>query len=142
MVLVTEPRLTPSLAGNAERVALEIGRDPELRLFPSSHTLPPPLTMTYETRLFINNEYCTPLKQETFPLRNPATEKHLADISIATKEDVDHAVDCAEAAQPAWAALPVHERVKAMYKLADLLDQHAEKIVEVSLARRRASAKL
>lgn len=90
----------------------------------------------YETRLFINNQHCSGGKEETFRLCNPSTEQHLADIAIATKEDVDRAVECAQKAQPAWAALPVHQRAAHLTRLADLLDREATKINEVSSTRR------
>ncbi|ORY44647.1 betaine-aldehyde dehydrogenase [Leucosporidium creatinivorum] len=89
----------------------------------------------HETRLFIDNQHCSSSKEETFRLCNPCTEEHLADIAIALKEDVDRAVECAQKAQPAWAALPVQQRAAHLNRLADLLDREATKINEVSSTR-------
>lgn len=98
----------------------------EISLLLSSLSPPAPLvrldTMAQiETRLFINGEYCSPASPAaSFKLSNPATEEFLAEIPIAARTDVDRAVECAEKAQPAWAAAAPAVRMAALHKWADL----------------------
>ncbi|GAA6020713.1 hypothetical protein JCM10207_001995 [Rhodosporidiobolus poonsookiae] len=83
-----------------------------------------------ETRLWIAGDYCDG-HGERFLLRNPATEEEVAHIHSANKEDIDRAVAAAYAAQPAWAKADLQTRQNALYKLADLIDKHADKLSEL-----------
>ncbi|GAA5939489.1 hypothetical protein JCM1841_001551 [Sporobolomyces salmonicolor] len=85
----------------------------------------------YETRLFIANEFCESSDRRLFLLRNPATGENVCHVHEAGQRDIDRAVEAALAAQPAWAATDVHVRQKALNKLADLLDEHADQIAEL-----------
>ncbi|CEQ41051.1 SPOSA6832_02726 [Sporobolomyces salmonicolor] len=85
----------------------------------------------YETRLFIANEFCESSDRRLFLLRNPATGENVCHVHEAGQRDIDRAVEAALAAQPAWAATNVHVRQKALNKLADLLDEHADQIAEL-----------
>ncbi|MGV6873523.1 NAD-dependent succinate-semialdehyde dehydrogenase [Pseudochelatococcus sp. B33] len=53
-----------------------------------------------ETRAFILGEWVE--RRETIPVIDPATAEHLADVAACSVEDVDRAVDAAEAAFRAW----------------------------------------
>ncbi|MBW6507669.1 MAG: aldehyde dehydrogenase family protein, partial [Rhodobacteraceae bacterium] len=65
---------------------------------------------------FIGGAFTAPGK--TFATDNPATGEKLAEVTQGTAADVAAAVAAARAAQPAWAALPGHERAKWLYALA------------------------
>ncbi|HWH07898.1 MAG TPA: aldehyde dehydrogenase family protein [Candidatus Thermoplasmatota archaeon] len=54
-------------------------------------------------------------------VRNPATGETLAELPEATREDVLAAVARARAAQPAWAARPVRDRLAALDRFRALL---------------------
>ena len=73
--------------------------------------------------LFIDNAW-TPAA-ETFASTNPADGKELAQISQATSDDVERAVQAARRAQPGWVALGGHGRARVLYALARLLQKHA-----------------
>jgi len=62
---------------------------------------------------------------ESFETVAPATGEVLARVAQATAADVDAAVKAAARAQPAWAALPGHERAKYLYALARLIQRHS-----------------
>jgi aldehyde dehydrogenase (NAD+) len=62
---------------------------------------------------------------QTFPTSNPATGKHLAEVTQGTAEDVANAVKAARRAQPKWARLPAHQRAKYLYALARLVQKHS-----------------
>ncbi|WP_419999967.1 aldehyde dehydrogenase family protein [Streptomyces boninensis] len=62
---------------------------------------------------------------------DPATEKVIARAPAGTAEDVDRAVAAAAAAQPAWAALPVAERVARIGAWADRIVGRADELAEL-----------
>jgi aldehyde dehydrogenase (NAD+) len=73
--------------------------------------------------LFIDNAWSA--AAETFPTFNPADGKELAQVTQATIEDVNRAVEAARRAQPGWVALGGHGRARVMYALARLLQKHS-----------------
>lgn len=62
---------------------------------------------------------------------NPATEEVIARSPAGSGEDADRAVASAVGAQPAWAALPVAERVARVSEWADIVAAHAEELAEI-----------
>nr|WP_036212048.1 aldehyde dehydrogenase family protein [Massilia sp. LC238] len=61
----------------------------------------------------------------TFATNNPADASELAQVTQATSDDVERAVQAARRAQPGWVALGGHGRAKIMYSLARLLQKHS-----------------
>ncbi len=61
----------------------------------------------------------------TFATNNPADASELAQVTQATADDVERAVQAARRAQPGWVALGGHGRAKVMYSLARLLQKHS-----------------
>lgn len=66
--------------------------------------------------------------EETFPLYNPATEEHVADVHQAGEKDIDAAVAAAEAAFPAWRDMPLTAKAPLFGKLAQLIMQNKEEL--------------
>ena len=81
-------------------------------------------------KMFINGVPCDASDGATIEVTNPATGAVIDTIPAATKEDVDRAVACAKAAQPAWAAVPVSEKVEILYKFLDIVDDNKEKLAQ------------
>jgi aldehyde dehydrogenase (NAD+) len=73
--------------------------------------------------LFIDNQWSAP--GATFATSNPADGSELAQITQATNDDVQRAVDAASRAHPAWVAMGGHGRATVLYTLARLLQKHA-----------------
>ncbi|MFC5509806.1 aldehyde dehydrogenase family protein [Massilia jejuensis] len=73
--------------------------------------------------LFIDNAWTG--ANDTFATTNPADGVELAQVTQATPDDVDRAVEAARRAQPGWVALGGHGRAKIMYAIARLLQKHA-----------------
>jgi aldehyde dehydrogenase (NAD+) len=73
--------------------------------------------------LFIDNAWTA--AADTFASTNPADGKELAQVSQATQDDVERAVQAARRAQPGWVALGGHGRARVLYALARLLQKHA-----------------
>ncbi len=65
---------------------------------------------------------------------NPATGKLVDTVPSATQEDVTHAISCAQKAQPAWAAVPVHEKVDILLRFLDLVHENHESLAQTLCA--------
>ncbi|KAK7883718.1 hypothetical protein LTR67_011007 [Exophiala xenobiotica] len=85
--------------------------------------------MSYQTNLFINNEYIPSSSGETLTIYSPYDDTVVTDkIQVASEADVDRAVAAAKAAFPSWSSTPGAQRAKLMLKFADLLEANAEKL--------------
>ena len=64
---------------------------------------------------------------------NPANEELLGRVPKGTAKDMNRAVEAAEKAQPAWAALPVSKRAEYLVKLSDEMAKRADEILHVEV---------
>ena len=71
---------------------------------------------------------------ESFEVINPANETVVATCAMGTVEILDRAVAAAAAAFPDWSARPDSERVEALTKIADLLEEHAGELASLITA--------
>jgi betaine-aldehyde dehydrogenase len=62
---------------------------------------------------------------------NPANEQPLGRVPMGSAADMQRAVAAAEAAQPAWAALPIAQRAALLNRLADAVSAEAEGIARL-----------
>ena len=85
-----------------------------------------------QNRLFIGGDYVQASSGASFPTVNPATEEVLAEVAEAGPEDVDRAVKSArEAFEGPWRALSAAARGKLLWKLAEVIDAHADELAEL-----------
>jgi acyl-CoA reductase-like NAD-dependent aldehyde dehydrogenase len=65
---------------------------------------------------------------EVITVINPATEEHITEFTDCGEEAVDEAVARAKASFEAgvWSQLPGRERAKILWRIADLIDEHAQ----------------
>jgi aldehyde dehydrogenase (NAD+)/phenylacetaldehyde dehydrogenase len=85
-------------------------------------------------KLFINNEWVAAKSGESFSSLNPATGELLAELALANEQDVDAAVEAAHQAyyQGPWGQKYLAgNRAELLFKLADLIDQHADTLAEL-----------
>ncbi|WP_019673753.1 aldehyde dehydrogenase [Psychrobacter lutiphocae] len=85
-------------------------------------------------QLYINGEWCDGSSQQRMDSINPATGEVWATFACASAEDVARAVSGAKAAldhHSQWAQLTATERGKLLYRLAELIEQNAEKLGEI-----------
>jgi aldehyde dehydrogenase (NAD+)/phenylacetaldehyde dehydrogenase len=85
-------------------------------------------------KLFINNEWIDGKSGESFSSINPATGEILAELALAGEEDVNAAVEAAHAAyyQGPWGQkMLAGQRAELLFKLADLIDEHADVLAEL-----------
>lgn len=83
--------------------------------------------------LLINNEWVAAADGATFPTFNPATGEALTEVALAGVADVDQAVAAARQAFETgpWARLSGAERGELLWKVADLIERHADELAEL-----------
>ena len=86
--------------------------------------------MTYQTdlKLFIDGAWAAGEGRDCHDVINPATAETIASLPLATKEDLDRALDAAERAYPGWRATDVEKRAAILHKAADYLKANAKDI--------------
>src|SRR2546421_3101633 len=88
-------------------------------------------TTTSTLKNFIDGEFVDPLEGETEPVVNPATGEVIAHAPLSSAADVDRAVKAARAAFEGWATTTPGERARALLKLADAIEEHADELSEL-----------
>jgi acyl-CoA reductase-like NAD-dependent aldehyde dehydrogenase len=87
------------------------------------------------TKLFINNEWVDSVEGLTMDVINPATEEKICSVQRAGLRDVDRAVAAAREAfdnpSSAWRKMSQYERGRLLFRLADLIEQHADVIADL-----------
>ncbi|OMC16239.1 betaine-aldehyde dehydrogenase [Mycolicibacter heraklionensis] len=70
---------------------------------------------------------------DVIPVIDPATEEQITEFRDAGAEAVDEAVARAKAAYQSgvWTDLPARQRAKVLWRLADLMDEHAAQFAEL-----------
>lgn len=82
-------------------------------------------------RHFINGKYVDAV--DTQPVLDPATGKVITNVALGGKREIDLAVQSAREAFPAWAAMPPDQRTQIMLRFGELIEQHAEEIIDLSV---------
>jgi phenylacetaldehyde dehydrogenase len=83
--------------------------------------------------MLINGKWVSAASGRTFPTYNPATGEVLAHVPEGDREDIDRAVAAARAAfdKGPWRHITASERGRLVWKLGDLLEQHAEEFAQL-----------
>jgi betaine-aldehyde dehydrogenase len=79
----------------------------------------------------IVNGQATPATGNALELVDPSTGQSFAEAPISTATDVDRAVTAANEAFPGWRDTVPGQRQLALLKIADLVEQHADELVEL-----------
>jgi len=84
-------------------------------------------------RMLIDGKWVEAASGETFTTYDPSTEEPLAEIAAGNKEDIDRAVRAARGAFESgpWRRMTSSERGRALWKLADLIEAHAEEFAQL-----------
>lgn len=67
-------------------------------------------------------------KHEYLDVFNPSDGSVISKVPLSSREDVDRAVAVAQAAFPAWSAMPIKERVQIFYRYRSLLERDIEEL--------------
>ncbi|CAE6438607.1 unnamed protein product [Rhizoctonia solani] len=70
----------------------------------------------------------------TLDVQNPATQKKIAEVPVATKEQVDEAVAAARAALPAWSAKSQDERARVLEQIAGIVEKNVAEYKQILVA--------
>jgi phenylacetaldehyde dehydrogenase len=84
-------------------------------------------------RLLIGGEWVEPLTGDRVSVIDPATGEQIASVADAGSKDVDRAVAAAREAFEGgrWPAMLPSHREALLWRLSDLIDQHAEELAEL-----------
>ena len=84
--------------------------------------------------LLIDGEFVPASDGGTRVSTNPATGEELGSYPLATKEDVERALDAAQKGKKIWGAMSLAERKAIVLKAADLFEERAEEIAQMITA--------
>jgi betaine-aldehyde dehydrogenase len=79
----------------------------------------------------IASEHVAGSTGETEPILNPSTGEVIAHAPLSSVEDVNRAVDAADAAFGEWSTMTPGERARALLKLADAIEEHGEELSQL-----------
>jgi phenylacetaldehyde dehydrogenase len=84
-------------------------------------------------QMLINGKWVNAASGKTFPTYNPATGEVLANVAEGDAEDINRAVAAARAAFDSgpWTKISAAERSRLIWKLADLIEKHAEEFAQL-----------
>ncbi len=77
---------------------------------------------------YIDGQLIAPTSEGYFDNYNPAVGKVYSLIPDSDERDIAKAVQAANAAFEGWSKLPIQERSKMLFKIADLIDENLEKL--------------
>ena len=86
-----------------------------------------------ETKLLINNRWVNSRSGKTFPTINPSTGEEICQVAEADEADVNEAVKAARNAfeKGPWRKMSAAERGQLLYKLAELVEKHADELARL-----------
>jgi 1-pyrroline dehydrogenase len=88
-------------------------------------------TTAEQYRILIGGEFADAASGETMDVIAPATGETIAEVPRCSEEDVDRAIEAAQAALPDWLEKTPKERSELLYRLADVLDENAEELAQL-----------
>jgi betaine-aldehyde dehydrogenase len=80
---------------------------------------------------FVGGKWVDASSGETMDVINPSTGETVAEVPRCGAEDVDHAVEAANAALPGWLDSTPKERSELLLKLASVLEDNAEELAQL-----------
>lgn len=85
------------------------------------------------TQLLVGGQWLPGSTGQTFPTRDPATGRTLAQVAAASDADVDAAVAAARAAMrdPTWTELPRPKLSRLLWRLAELIEANADALARL-----------
>jgi betaine-aldehyde dehydrogenase/aminobutyraldehyde dehydrogenase len=88
-------------------------------------------TTAIQYKILIGGDLADAASGETMEVIAPATGETIAEVPRCGAEDVDRAVEAAQAAAPEWLGKTPKERSELLLKLADVMDEHAEELAQL-----------
>src|SRR5689334_2451526 len=88
-------------------------------------------TTATQYKILVGGEFADAVSGETMEVIAPATGETIAEVPRCGAEDVDRAVEAAQAAAPEWLEKTPKERSELLHKLADVMEEHAEELAQL-----------
>src|SRR5512146_2278615 len=88
-------------------------------------------TTAEQYRILIGGQFADAASGETMEVIAPATGETIAEVPRCGEEDVDRAVEAAQAALLDWLEKTPKERSELLHKLADVLEENAEELAQL-----------
>src|SRR5437660_582485 len=82
-------------------------------------------------RMFVDGEWVDSKKEETIDVVNPATERVIASVPKASREQAKGALEAAEDAQPKWEDLAPLQRAACLFRTAQLIRRYKERLARL-----------
>lgn len=82
---------------------------------------------------YINGEWVESESDRILDVVNPATCKVIAKVPISTHEELDKAVQAAQAAFPRWRETSPVSRARCMFRLKELMEEHFEELSRIGV---------
>lgn len=84
-----------------------------------------------EIHHLINGQSVAGTSGNTADIFNPNTGEVQAKVCLASKSEIDKAIETAEAAFPAWSAINPQRRARVMFEFKNLLEKHMDELAEL-----------
>ncbi len=83
-----------------------------------------------EVSLYVDGGWCKSAGGKSQPVLNPATGEAIGSVPVASRADLDRAINAAEKGFKAWRKVSAYDRYKLMRKAADILRGRADDIAK------------
>jgi len=80
---------------------------------------------------FINGKITKGSSKKTSKVFNPATGEQTAEVNLASKSDIDLAVEKAKKAFPDWSKKPPAQRARVIFKFKELIEKNSDEITKL-----------
>ena len=80
---------------------------------------------------FIDGKITKGSSKKRSKVYNPATGEQTAEVNLASKSDVDLAVEKAKKAFTHWSRKPPAQRARVIFKFKELIEKHADDITKL-----------
>ena len=82
-------------------------------------------------KFFINGEWVDSKSTNVIPVTNPAKDEVIAELPLATKEEIDMAVDAAQRGFEKWRNVPLRDKARLIWDLRSKFEEHFEELCRV-----------
>jgi malonate-semialdehyde dehydrogenase (acetylating)/methylmalonate-semialdehyde dehydrogenase len=83
---------------------------------------------------FVNGKIFEGESKRTSDVCNPATGEVSAKVILASRKDVDSAIDSAHNAFPSWSSTPALQRARVLFKFKELIEKNSDELTKIIVA--------